>query len=298
MTGSDGPRFGVILMQDTTPARLSERFRRIEELGLDQLYLADHMGDFRDVGGPFHDGWSMLAAAAVQTERIRIGTLVANPILRPPALLAKQAITVDHLSGGRLDLGIGAGVFELDHHAVGSAPWTVRERVSRFAEYVEILDGMLRTGGKPYTFDGAWYQVEEAPTAPGPVQDPRPPIIVGGQAPTMLRVTAQRADVWNTNGRFGAGVDEIVALTREQNRRLDELCAEFGRDPATLRRSILLWDVTDPLRAGNRLEELVDRFTAVGIDDFVIGWPDEDDAAEVAEFERLVTAAIPSLRAR
>jgi alkanesulfonate monooxygenase SsuD/methylene tetrahydromethanopterin reductase-like flavin-dependent oxidoreductase (luciferase family) len=128
-------RFGVIVMPDAPAAEMSARFRRIEESGFDQLYLADHIGDFRDVSGPFLDGWSLLAAAAVQTSRIWVGPLVNNPILRAPAVVAKQAMTIDQLSGGRLELGLGAGVFEMDHYAVGTAPWPVRERVQRFAEY-------------------------------------------------------------------------------------------------------------------------------------------------------------------
>ncbi|RZQ60252.1 LLM class flavin-dependent oxidoreductase [Amycolatopsis suaedae] len=285
-------RFGVIVMPDAPATQLTARFRRIEELGFDQLYLADHIGDFRDLSGPFLDGWSLLAAAAVQTSRIALGPLVNNPILREPAVLAKQAMTVDQLSRGRLELGLGAGVFESDHQAVGSRPWPVRERVGRFAEYTAIVDGILRADGKPFTFEGDWYRVRDVPTAPGPVR--RPPIIVGGQAPTLLRVAAERADIWNSNGQFGAPVDEIVARTREQNARLDELCLAAGRDPSTLRRQFLLWDTTDPLAPGASLEDLVGRLSEAGIEAFVLGWPETPRQAE--KFERLAAEVIPALR--
>lgn len=286
-------RFGVLLMQDAGAAELTDRFRRVEELGFDQLYLADHIGDFRDLSGPFLEGWSLLAAAAVHTERITVGTLVTNPILRAPGLLAKQAMTVDQLSGGRLELGIGAGVFEYDHHAVGSDPWPVRERVARFDEYVAVLDGALRSNGKPYTYEGEWYRVRDLPTAPGPVRRPRPPITVGGQAPSILRTTARYADAWNTNGQVGAPVADIVKRTREQNNHLDELCLAAGRDPATLRRSMLLWDTTDPTLPGNTLPDLVADFTAAGIDDFVLGWLTPEDADTLTH---LAEEVIPTLR--
>jgi alkanesulfonate monooxygenase SsuD/methylene tetrahydromethanopterin reductase-like flavin-dependent oxidoreductase (luciferase family) len=285
-------RFGVILMQDVPADELMARFRRIEELGFDQAYIADHIGDFRALDGPFLDGWSLLAAAAVVTSRVALGPLVNNPILRAPAVLAKQAMTVDQLSGGRLELGMGGGVFEMDHAAVGTAVWPARERVRRFAEYVAIVDGAMRALGKPFSFDGEWYEVRDLPTAPGPVR--RPPIIVGGQAPTMLKVAVSHGDVWNTNGQFGAPVADIVARTREQNDRLDELCLAAGRDPATLRRQFLLWDTTDALAPGASLPDLVFQLAEAGIDDFVLCWPWEPSQMET--FEQLATEVIPGLR--
>jgi alkanesulfonate monooxygenase SsuD/methylene tetrahydromethanopterin reductase-like flavin-dependent oxidoreductase (luciferase family) len=279
-------------MQDAPAAELLARFRRLEELGFDQAYIADHIGDFRALDTPFLDGWSLLAAAAVVTSRVALGPLVNNPILRAPGVVAKQAMTVDQLSGGRLEMGMGAGVFEIDHHAVGSVPWPVRERVRRFAEYVEIVDGAMRALGKPYSFEGEWYSVRDLPTAPGPVR--RPPIIVGGQAPTMLKVAVSHGDVWNSNGQFGAPVEDIVARTREQNDRLDELCLAAGRDPATLRRQFLLWDTTDPLVPGASLVELVERLTEAGMDDFVLPWPWEP--AQLSTFEHLASEVIPGLR--
>jgi alkanesulfonate monooxygenase SsuD/methylene tetrahydromethanopterin reductase-like flavin-dependent oxidoreductase (luciferase family) len=285
-------RFGVILMQDVPAAELMTRFRQIEELGFDQAYIADHIGDWRAPDTPFLDGWTLLAAAAMVTSRVALGPLVNNPILRAPGLLAKQAMTVDQLSGGRLELGMGGGVFEMDHLAVGSPVWPARERVQRFAEYVSIVDGAMRSLGKPYTFEGEWYSVRDLPTAPGPVR--RPPIIVGGQAPTMLRVAASHGDVWNTNGQIGAPVAEIVARTREQNDRLDALCLEAGRDPATLRRQFLLWDTTDPLDPNASLENLVEQLTEAGIEDFVLCWPWASSQAE--KFEHLAREVIPALR--
>lgn len=293
-TQPEARRFGLIVMPDVPPAVQLERVRQAELLGFDQVFFPDHMGDFRDLAGPWHDGWSVLAAAAMVTTSIRLGTLVSNPILRAPALLAKQAITVDHLSGGRLELGIGAGIFAHDHLAVGSEPWTARERAERFVEYVTIVDGMLRSSGDPFSVHGRWLWTRDAPTAPGPVQRPRPPLIVGGQSPTVLRVTAARADVWNTIGPMGANFAEVLATTARQNRELDALCLAAGRAPATLRRSLTFFAATDPWDGEVGFAEIVEQFAAAGMREFVMGWPPQE---RYAEFEHLVREVIPALRA-
>ncbi|NED94077.1 LLM class flavin-dependent oxidoreductase [Phytoactinopolyspora alkaliphila] len=294
ITGVDRPtidaglRVGVMVMADAPMPTLLERFRRLEELGFDQLFLADHLAHPFEPGKTWFDYGSLVGAAATVTERIKIGTMVNNPILRPPALLAREAVTVDHLSGGRLELGIGAGIVELDHLATGTQPWTVRQRVGRFVEYARIVDELLRSTGGEYEFLGAHLQVRGLPTNPGPVQRPRPPIIVGGQAPTILRVAAQRADIWNTIGRLDATVDENIELTRGQNRRLDELTAEIGRDPRSLRRSVAI----DPFTAPETFDEQVERFTAVGFDEFFFTWPDDEHDDELTR----IAKALPSLR--
>ncbi|WP_166350240.1 LLM class flavin-dependent oxidoreductase [Phytoactinopolyspora limicola] len=283
-----GLRVGVMVMADAPMNVLLDRIRRVEELGYDQLFVADHLAHPFTPGATWFDGGSLLAAAAVATERVTVGTMVSNPILRPPALLAREAVTIDHLSGGRLELGIGAGIIERDHRAMGTAPWSVKERVGRFVEYARIVDELLRATGDTYGFDGRWWQVADLPTNPGTVQRPRPPIIVGGQAPTILRVAAERADVWNTIGDMEASVSENIELTREQNRRLDDLTAEAGREPASLRRSVAI----DPFTAPEPFEEQVERFAAVGFDEFFFTWPDSEHEPEL---ER-IAKALPALR--
>lgn len=277
-------RFGVLVHQDAPFPTLVQRWQHIEAMGFDQIFVADHAGDYRDLGGTWFDGWTVLAAMAAETRRVRIGTLVANPILRGPALVAKQAVTVDHLSGGRLELGIGTGIAPFDHAAAGSDPWPASERLGRFAEYVEIVDGILSSAGRPYSFKGRWYRTADAPTAPGPVQRPRPPIMVAGQSPTALRVAAERADAWNTHGPFGASLDEILDVTRRQNRHLDELCTAAGRDPGGLRRSLLLFGPLDPWTSGVAGEEVIERFAAAGMSEFVLCWP---PAEHLGSLERL-----------
>jgi alkanesulfonate monooxygenase SsuD/methylene tetrahydromethanopterin reductase-like flavin-dependent oxidoreductase (luciferase family) len=154
-------RFGVLDLPDAPFPTLKERWRSVEELGFDFLFVADHFRHTREPTLPWFDGWAALAAMALETSTIRIGPLVANPILRAPAVLAKAAAAVDHLSSGRLELAIGMGVEEFDHKAVGISYWSPAERAARFREYVETVDGV---------------------------------------APTVSRLAAERADCWNTFG--------------------------------------------------------------------------------------------------
>lgn len=272
----DTLRFGVLDLPDASFSVLKERWRLIEDLGFDHLWTADHTSDYRDLSGPWLDGWVTLAAMASGTSHIRIGTLVSNPILRHPVILAKQAASVDHLSAGRLDLGIGTGIAPFDHAAVGTEYWPPRERAGRFTEYVRIVDELLSSGEAPYGFQGHHYTSHRTRLVPAPLQRPRPPLTLGGQSPTVLRVAAERADAWNTHGPFGATVDEIAETTRRQGERLDLLCEASGRNPRDLRRSLLLFEALDAWTAPDAFERVVDRFLEIGFRDFVVFWPGDD----------------------
>jgi alkanesulfonate monooxygenase SsuD/methylene tetrahydromethanopterin reductase-like flavin-dependent oxidoreductase (luciferase family) len=285
-------RFGVMLYPDANLLDLPRQTRWLEDLGFDQAYLPDHSADPFNRGAPWFDGWSVLPALATATERIRIGTLVSNPILRPPATLARQAMTVDQLSGGRLDLGIGAGVFDFDHHAVGEEPWSPKERAGRFADYVAILDGILRGTGEWFAHEGEWFQTRGITTAPGTLQRPRPTLVTGGQSPTVLRVTAERADVWNTIGPMIDDGAEILATTARQNRQLDEMLEKAGRDPKSLRRSYAVFGPFDLWEHDVTLE-VVERFGEIGMTEFVLGLPPAD---RLDKFEQLAQETIPALR--
>jgi alkanesulfonate monooxygenase SsuD/methylene tetrahydromethanopterin reductase-like flavin-dependent oxidoreductase (luciferase family) len=281
--------FGVMLYPDRPIDVLIERIKWLESLGFDQVFLPDHSANLKNRREPWFDSWAVLAAAAVATSRIRLGVLVANPILRPPAQLAKQAITLDHVSNGRFELGIGAGIFAWDHLSVGEQPWSPRERALRFADYVAIVDGLLHNGGEPFSYRGDRLWVDDVIAVPGPVQSPRLPIIVGGQSPTVVRVAAERADVWNTHGRPGASADEVLTATAEQSRTIDALAASAGRDPASIRRSYTLFGPWDPRAGRYSYEEVFASFGAIGISDFVLDWPDDEgmDAFEAAAREVL-----------
>jgi alkanesulfonate monooxygenase SsuD/methylene tetrahydromethanopterin reductase-like flavin-dependent oxidoreductase (luciferase family) len=269
-------RFGLLVVPDAPFPTLAEQWRRVEELGFDLLFVADHYRHTRNASLPWFDGWTALAAMALQTTTVRIGPLVANPILRGPAVLAKAAAALDHLSDGRLELAIGKGVEEFDHRATGTPFWSPRERATRFREYVQVVDGVLRSWETPFSFEGRYYRTQETSLAPAPVQRPRPPITVGGQSPTVRRVAAERADCWNTFALGDVPFDEILETVRHQKLELDELCTELGREPMKLRRSLVLWKPLDPWETRDAFERIVAAFVKAGITEFIVMWPPED----------------------
>lgn len=298
--GRSALRFGIEVPQDAPFPVLQERWRQAEDVGFDDLYVADHLGDPRNLDGYWLDGWATLAAMATATTRIRVGMLVTSPILHPPAAVARAAVSLDHLSGGRLELGIGAGIAEFDHAAAGVSYWSPRERAARFAEYVEIVDGLLRARRTAYEFHGRHYRVQSPALVPPPLQRPRPPITVGGQSPTVLRSAAAYADCWNTHGRFGAPFEQVVEALRRQNDELDALCGAAGRDPGTLRRSLLLLKTgslpepgLDAWASRDAFERIVSRFVEVGMREFVVFWPRQE---RLDVFEHVATQVLPALR--
>lgn len=285
-------RFGLYILQDAPLPVMRERWREAEDRGFDQIWIADHTQDFRGRRGPWFDAWAVLAVMAVETATIRIGTLVSNPVLRPPAVLANLAATVDAFSGGRLELGIGTGIASFDHEATGTPYWPIGERLARFGEYVSIVDEVLRRAPDPIAFDGSLLRSRGVAINPPTPQRPRPPLVLGGQSPTVLRLVAERADAWNTHGPFGASHDEILKRTREQSDRLDELCAARGRDPLSVRRALLLYDALDAWSAPDAFEKTVSAFAELGFNEFVVFWPND------AQYEMFDRAArlLPSLR--
>ncbi|UJB44937.1 LLM class flavin-dependent oxidoreductase [Streptomyces sp. A1-5] len=284
-------KFGVMLYPDQPFPVLAERLGWLEELGFDQVFLPDHSADLRDPRHTWFDSWTVLAMAALSTRRIRIGTLVANQILRPPAQLAKQAIALDHMSGGRFELGVGAGLFAWDHHSVGGVPWPPGERVRRFADYLAIVDGVLRGG--VFSHPGTHLWARDVVTVPGSLQSPRLPLIVGGQSPTLVRVAAELADAWNTHGPPGATDKEVLRITTEQNARIDRLASAAGRDPSEIRRAYTIFGPWDPRAGRHGYEEIFERFGTAGVTEFVLDWPGERHAEE---FARVAREVIPPLR--
>jgi alkanesulfonate monooxygenase SsuD/methylene tetrahydromethanopterin reductase-like flavin-dependent oxidoreductase (luciferase family) len=293
-------RFGCIVLQNRPMQELVARWREVERLGLDSLWVADHLGSGARPDWPWFDGWTCLAAMARETSTIRIGTLVSSITLRPPAVAAKHAVTVDHLSGGRLELGIGAAGAELDHELIGEAVWPPRERAVRFREYVEALDRLLRQAGG---YDGRYYRVADVRQEPPPLQRPRPPLTIAAWSPRNIRLAAELGDAWNTMG--GRGLDAVQGLreVQRQAERLDQACAEIGRDPATIRRSLLqheFWIADEPFASEQAFREFVERYRAAGIDEFVFYYPPEEWArktrVEPGLFARLATDVMPELR--
>ena len=279
-------RFGLCTDQNLPYATTVERWRLFDELGFDSVWLCDHFIQPSRPTGPYFEGWTLLAALATATSRIRIGVLVSSNTFRHPALLAKQAATVDHVSGGRLELGIGAGWYVPEHEKFGIDFPEPPELVGRFREAVEVIDLLLRQDVTSYA--GTYYRLKDAPFRPGPVQKPRPPFTLGAHRKRMLQVVARYADTWNS---FGT-VDEI----RDRGDVLDECCREIGRDPSTLRRSLYGWASLmprDPWESASAFQDMVERYRSIGVTEFVIDAPPPE---QFATLEKIATDLLPTLR--
>jgi probable F420-dependent oxidoreductase len=206
--------------------------RRAEDVGFDTLWLGDHLlyrladGSAR---GPW-EVWTMLAALAASTSRIRLGPLVASTAFHAPAMLAKLAATVDEVSGGRLVLGLGAGWNETEFEAFG---FPFDHRIDRFEEAFTIIRTLLREGA--IDFDGRYYQARDCELLPRPARPGGPPILIGSSGPRMLRMTMPYADAWNVwyadTGNSPTGLQPFLA-------RVDDACREVGRDPTKVERTV------------------------------------------------------------
>jgi alkanesulfonate monooxygenase SsuD/methylene tetrahydromethanopterin reductase-like flavin-dependent oxidoreductase (luciferase family) len=207
---------------------------------IEHAWLFDHlMPIFGDPNGPIFEGWTLLSAMAAHTNRLRVGLLVTSNRFRPPAMLAKIATTVDIVSGGRLDFGIGAGsrpshpLARREYEAHGLPFHDFLHSVDSLAEALTVIR-RLWTETEPFDFDGAHIHLTGAFGNPKPLQRPHPPIITGGRSAALLRVTAEHADLWNIPA------DDDIDDAAGRSALLDRYCTEIGRDPASLTRSIYL----------------------------------------------------------
>ncbi|MGH2615261.1 MAG: LLM class flavin-dependent oxidoreductase [Thermomicrobiales bacterium] len=298
--------FGIFTFSRAPYGQIAQIFRRAEELGFTSAWVNDDLmvPDYADF-----EPWTLLAALARNTTRIRLGTMVTAITFRHPAFLAAQAITLDHLSDGRVTLGLGAGGPPHPYAAFGHDEWPPRERVERLQETAAILDRLLR--GETVTKEGRYYPIRDARLTP-PVQQPRPPLVIAAHGPRALRVVARYGDGWNTLGNqpFPAGIDpahrlpltEVVTQTCHLSEQLDAACAEIERDPAMLRRSVLaLCPSPDPFSSLDAFDEFVAAYAAIGIDELIFYWPPIEYAygdrppvpADVqSRFERIAAARI------
>jgi F420-dependent oxidoreductase-like protein len=200
---------------------------------IEGAWLFDHFMPLGpDQTGPIFEGWTLLSALAAQTRRLRLGIMVTGNTYRHPAVLAKMGATVDVISGGRLDFGIGAGWFDVEHRAYGIPYPSTGGRIRRLGEACEVIR-LLWTETAP-DFDGRYYRLERAYFQPKPVQKPYPPFVIGGGGEQLtLRIVARYADIWN----FAGGDIETF---QHKNEVLDRYCVEIGRDPAAIVRSVQL----------------------------------------------------------
>jgi alkanesulfonate monooxygenase SsuD/methylene tetrahydromethanopterin reductase-like flavin-dependent oxidoreductase (luciferase family) len=241
MSHTTAPRFGIM----TAPSQVTYRdvlraWREADTIPqIEHAWLFDHLMPIGgDPNGPTFEGWTLLSALAAQTDRLRLGLLVTSNRFRPPAMLAKIAATVDVVSGGRLEFGIGAGsrpghpVARREYEAHGLPFHDSAYAVGSLAEACTVIR-RLWTSGQPFDFDGTYLHLTGAFCNPKPVQRPHPPILIGGRSTATLRVVAEHADLWNfPGGDIGDGV--------RRGALLDRFCAEIGRDPASIGRSIVV----------------------------------------------------------
>src|SRR5712692_7008611 len=216
-------RFGICTDQNMTWEKTVERWQLFEQLGFESAWVCDHLVQPSRPQGPYFEAWSLLGGLAARTEKIRIGVLVTSNTFRYPAVLAKMAVTVDHISNGRLEVGLGAGWYEPEHEMFGIPFPETRELVARFREAVQVIDLLMREDTS--SFAGSYYQLKNAQSRPPSIQRPRPPLVLGAFGPRMLKIVATYADTWNA---FGTPKE-----MRERNQMLDDYCREIGRDPET-----------------------------------------------------------------
>ncbi|MFE5244292.1 MULTISPECIES: LLM class flavin-dependent oxidoreductase [unclassified Streptomyces] len=236
---------------------------------IEHAWLFDHlMPIFGDLEGTAYEGWTLLSALAARTRRLRLGVLVTSNRFRPPAMLAKIATTVDIVSGGRLDFGIGVGsrpghpVARREYEAHGLPFHDSAHAVESLAEACTVIR-RLWTEEKPFDFHGTHHRLTGAFGNPKPVQRPHPPVLIGGRSSATLRVVAEHADLWNIPG---GDIEDVVS----RSALLDRYCAEMGRDPASITRSIHL-PVSYDRPGGTR--EAIAQALGAGFTHIVLGLP-------------------------
>jgi alkanesulfonate monooxygenase SsuD/methylene tetrahydromethanopterin reductase-like flavin-dependent oxidoreductase (luciferase family) len=263
-------KLGVITLQNAPWPELVDRWRTLDELSVETIWVADHLGSAAHPERPWFEAWSCIAALAHVTARPRIGTLVSSMTLRNPAVLARAALTVSELSGGRLELGVGSGGNDLDHELAQLPKWEPKERAALFVQWVERLVELL---------------ADERLQPKPPV-----PLTIAGHGPTNLTLAARHADRWNAFGGFRLSADEGLRRCAEDNARLDELCADTGR---TVIRSALIgypFIAETPWQSDNAYADVVGRWQDAGFEELVFYYPPEwgmpEGAVTPGVFER------------
>jgi alkanesulfonate monooxygenase SsuD/methylene tetrahydromethanopterin reductase-like flavin-dependent oxidoreductase (luciferase family) len=256
------------------------RARRLESLGYDHLWTYDHLSWRRYRDRPWHATIPWLTGLAAATSRIGLGTMVASPNFRHPVTLAKDAMTIDHISDGRLILGVGAGGVGFDSTVFGGEVLTVGDRRRRLAEFMELLDLLLRQSNT--SFRGDFFTAEEARMLPGCLQRPRVPLALAAGDPGTLALVARYADGWITYGNSSHGDATSAGTAAALRRQIDELaeqCALLGREANSIDRYYLSGNTDErPLASLGAFTDLVGRCRDLGFTDIVFHHPRADDA--------------------
>jgi alkanesulfonate monooxygenase SsuD/methylene tetrahydromethanopterin reductase-like flavin-dependent oxidoreductase (luciferase family) len=281
-------RLGIKLSQDASIDSYKAVWKIADEAHFDHCWAMDHLASIGNVGDdrPIFDGWELLAGMATSTTHVRLGLLVTGMTYRNPALLAKIATTVDHLSSGRLEFGIGAAWATNEHEMYDISG--LDHRVGLFSEGLQVIKSLWTQ--ERTNFDGRYYTMRDAVAVPKPVQNPYPPIWVGSGGPRMLRLTARHADVWNASGNNARELQGAVTASQQ----LDEACTTIGRDPNEIRRSA-------QLPVGEDTAEIIDRvhrYHEAGFTEIILmltGGSMSSNADPVQTASRLAENVLPEL---
>lgn len=268
-------RVGILLMPTDSWPETVATAQRIERLGFAGLWVYDHLSWRHYRERAWHATYPWIAGLAAVTERIRFGTMVSNLNVRHPVTLAKDAMTIDHISDGRLTIGLGAAGTGFDATVLGQEPLTPKQRIDRLEEFTECFAGLL--DGSLHSHVGPWYTIDDARMIPGCVQQPRLPIAIAAGGPRGLDLAARRGDAWIT-------LDDEADVVR-QVERIEERCAAHQRDSATLDR-IYLDGHGDlrPLASLDAFDDTVGRLDELGFTDLVVHLPRADDPELAAPF--------------
>lgn len=298
---ASGPsvRLGVVILPELPWGQAAGVWRRAEEMGFDHAWTYDHLAwrSLRDE--PWGSTVVTLAAAALVTERIRLGPMVTSPNIRHPVTFAKDLMGLDDVSDGRLTVGLGAGGQGWDATILGQEPWSQGERSARFVEFVEMTDRLLRQPAT--TYRGRYWTADEARMVPGPVQRPRPPFVIAAAGRRALAMAAAHGRGWVTTGDRNPAGDGppdaagAAAMVAAHVRRLEGACEAAGRDPATIDRYVITGPLLDPgLTSPERFRDMLGRYAEAGITDVVVHWPRPTDPfrGDLPTFERCIAAAV------
>jgi alkanesulfonate monooxygenase SsuD/methylene tetrahydromethanopterin reductase-like flavin-dependent oxidoreductase (luciferase family) len=272
-------RFGVLILPDAVWQEARRRWVTAERLGFDHAWTYDHLTwrSLRD--SPWFGAVPTLAAAAAVTSRIRLGTMVTSPNFRDPVPLAKDLMTLDDISDGRITAGIGAGGDGFDATATRVRAWTSRERTERFEEFVMLLDRLLAEPAVSHR--GRYYVANEARSIPGCRQQPRLPFAIAATGRRSFALAARHGAAWVASDSRGAG-PELIG-------RLEEVCSAEGRDPATIDRIVVVGHRERPLASVEAFRDVAGRYSESGFTDLVIHWPrpTEPFVGDEATLERI-----------
>jgi alkanesulfonate monooxygenase SsuD/methylene tetrahydromethanopterin reductase-like flavin-dependent oxidoreductase (luciferase family) len=298
-------RLGVVVLPELRWRQAREQWSRLDEWGFHSAWTYDHLAWRSLADSPWFATVPVLTAAALATTTIRLGTFVASPNFRHPVPFAKELMTLDDVSEGRFQLGVGAGGTDFDARVLGCEELTPRDRVDRFGEFVELLDRLLTspTTSPTTSYDGRWYTAREARMHPGCVQQPRLPFVVAANGPRAMQVVARHGQAWLTTGVTPPddGEQRWWAALLEPVRRLDDTLLAAGREPGTVQRYLSV-DASGAFGPSSveHLRDVLGRAGELAFDEVVVHWPRPDGvyAGDVGVLERAAAEVLPELDPR